>query len=1137
MLNIGSLLVLINRIFLLILILLPVPLFHHFNHIENRQVQHLMDIPKKIDSPNSLPSLPELDSLGLTVSSGDSHEYVLTNRDKLHWTGETSKVETRKWQGLVKDRWTTMTNFWLDTTGETTPSNVINTTVFPHAVKTVFNTGSGKVEEIFFLARNRNAMIIQYQTDFSGTVSFRPQFGMRRDWAASGSDYHTEFNTSNNILFISTNDESYIGPEYVGIKSSTAVTFIQNEKIIPRTYEKDDYRGDGSNEENVYEPGQLIFSISPSDAVFIVIGLGNKKTDLITLLEDAVANYLDWWIETTQPLVDILTNSQLCTNNETWNKVLQWTLMSLDSLTMNVTGRGIYAGLHWFPEYWGRDSFISFPGSVLVTGQFELAKSWIRTMIANQDTNPSSSTYGRVPNILQVNVQNLNYETTDGTGWFIRSIWEYFEYSGFDDTFLTEVWPAVETAILGEISRTDEYGFLTHGDRETWMDAQTGGVICSPRGNRAVEIQALFYTELDIGRRLAKMMDQTVLANQWEQKMVFLKENFLLQFWDPIGETLFDHLNDDGTPDLQKRPNVIFAVTVPLIDNPLLSPYQAKKVLDDVLAQCIAPHGVRSLAETDPDYHPLHDYGSRTGSEHHDFSYHNGDVWLWLSGPVIEASVRYGNQKAARNLIEVLVNRVLTRDALGTLGEIMDGTDSDPLGHSRGTISQAWSLAELLRTYYQYWVGIQPQAINRTLRLTPQFLEDFPEISLIFKQNEGIIEYSYQNVSGELFVDLNFVNFSDPLTLEIDLPLDPIKGTPFLIDGISEYRFEPVFDGIQLRYSIKLEDFLSNNKSFRISYNGTKPIFEITQPLENITYNIGEPIPFLLINLSDKPFDEVKWSSDLDGIIGTINSFERSDLSPGRHLITVMVTNNEGVSFKQIIVSIGNSAPLARIRLPKNGSTVSSQKPVHFQADAKDNNPDDIVQVYWISNIDGQIFSELNGSITLSQGDHVISVIFTDGKANVSYVIFLTVISQRINLDGNLDDWSDFHPGENTLELTSGEFIWLDAIGDDTGDGDYVYPSYNLPWSADLLRVQITSDTSYLYFLVTFNRPETTDWAQRMASVMVGLNLKDGGIETVTTIFASSHPLSIAINPSIAPEIIIFATAQAEISVRDTNNQ
>ena len=29
------------------------------------------------------------------------------------------------------------------------------------------------------------------------------------------------------------------------------------------------------------------------------------------------------------------------------------------------------------------------------------------------------------------------------------------------------------------------------------MDAQTGGIIASPRGNRAVEIQALYYTELD----------------------------------------------------------------------------------------------------------------------------------------------------------------------------------------------------------------------------------------------------------------------------------------------------------------------------------------------------------------------------------------------------------------------------------------------------------------------------------------------------------------------------------------------------------------------------------------------------------------------------------------------------------------
>ena len=46
----------------------------------------------------------------------------------------------------------------------------------------------------------------------------------------------------------------------------------------------------------------------------------------------------------------------------------------------------------------------------------------------------------------------------------------------------------IDYALKGELSRCDSLGFLTHKDRETWMDAQVNDNVITKRGSRAVEV-------------------------------------------------------------------------------------------------------------------------------------------------------------------------------------------------------------------------------------------------------------------------------------------------------------------------------------------------------------------------------------------------------------------------------------------------------------------------------------------------------------------------------------------------------------------------------------------------------------------------------------------------------------------------
>ncbi len=82
-----------------------------------------------------------------------------------------------------------------------------------------------------------------------------------------------------------------------------------------------------------------------------------------------------------------------------------------------------------------------------------------------------------------------------------------------------------------------------------------------------------------------------------------LRTAFLVHFWNAKDNDLYDHLKWDGTPSLEKRPNMVFAITVPLRDNPLLPTDKAGLVMESLKRHgLIADHGVRTLSPSDPNY-------------------------------------------------------------------------------------------------------------------------------------------------------------------------------------------------------------------------------------------------------------------------------------------------------------------------------------------------------------------------------------------------------------------------------------------------------------------------------------------------------------------------------------------------------
>src|SRR5262249_39613646 len=83
-----------------------------------------------------------------------------------------------------------------------------------------------------------------------------------------------------------------------------------------------------------------------------------------------------------------------------------------------------------------------------------------------------------------------------------------------------------------------------------------------------------------------------------------------------------------------------------------------------------------------------------------DAAYHQGTVWAWLVGPFIDAWLKVypDDVSGAQRVLEGLVPH-LDEACIGSISEVFDATR--PFA-PRGCITQAWSVAEALRS----WVKI-----------------------------------------------------------------------------------------------------------------------------------------------------------------------------------------------------------------------------------------------------------------------------------------------------------------------------------------------------------------------------------------------------------------------------------------------
>ncbi len=364
------------------------------------------------------------------------------------------------------------------------------------------------------------------------------------------------------------------------------------------------------------------------------------------------------------------------------------------------TAGTVLAGYPWFAD-WGRDTMIALPGLTLATGRAQEAEAILRVFADHvQD--------GLLPNRFPDAGDVPEYNTADATLWYFHAVARVLAHSAAGAAgsgapeprqLLSDLYPVLRRIVAHHLRGTRHHIHVDPDDallyagepgvQLTWMDAKVGDWVVTPRIGKPVEINALWLHALTRMAEWATALGAADDATEYRRWLSRGQASFAARFWYAAGGFLYDVVDGPEGDDGSLRPNQVIASALP--ETPLTES-QRRRVVEAVAQHLLTPVGLRSLDPGDDRYRGRYagDIWQRDGA------YHQGAVWPWLIGPFIDTHLAvYGDRAQARRILEPLAAHLGTA-GVGSVSEIFDG---DPPHTPGGCYAQAWSVAELLRSW------------------------------------------------------------------------------------------------------------------------------------------------------------------------------------------------------------------------------------------------------------------------------------------------------------------------------------------------------------------------------------------------------------------------------------------------------
>jgi predicted glycogen debranching enzyme len=551
----------------------------------------------------------------------------------------------------------------------------------------VYALGSARLTRRIFMARDKNTTYVTYTLERAATpitLSVRP--------LCTGRDYHSQRRGGDGYEM-----ESIAGGCRLtasGVTGRLQVTadagrFVAAPDLNWNLHHRLEAARGLDSTEDLYMPGVFEFTLKQTDRISFTATI-EQAADPAAVALDTLARH------------EVMLSGSVSPVQPQW---IQQLALAADQFIVaregTPNGKTVIAGYPWFGD-WGRDTMIALPGLTMATGRTEVAADILRTFARHVDQ-------GMLPNRFPDSGEAPEYNTADATLWYFVAVYEYLRVTT-DVAFAHEIYPVLED-IIGWHRRGTRHGIGVDasdgllrsgapGLQLTWMDAKVDQWVVTPRMGKAVEINALWCNALWIMGQLATQVKGPREARDFDGAARAAAEAFNRRFWFADGQYLYDVIDAPVTPSLDAslRPNQLIALSLPFL---MVDPTRARMVLRVCERDLLTSYGLRTLDPDNPHY--VGRYGG--DQRQRDGAYHQGTVWPWLLGAFARAHFRlYGNVIWAASYLAPLEQHL----ADAGIGQISEIFDADPPHIAQGCIAQAWSVAEILRSWLEIHAAATP---------------------------------------------------------------------------------------------------------------------------------------------------------------------------------------------------------------------------------------------------------------------------------------------------------------------------------------------------------------------------------------------------------------------------------------------
>jgi len=521
-------------------------------------------------------------------------------------------------------------------------------------------------KEVLFVHKKENLMIRYTVEKAQGSISIRmkPFLAFRRshDLTYSNMTANTRYKeTENGVSF-----KMYSGFPRLYLQLNKKGKWIASPEWYNEIEYKEEIARGYPGHEDLMVPGYFEISMKQGDELIFSASTSEVKTRSITSL---FKKELD--------LRRPKDNFENCLRNAASQFIVK-----RDKMTQ------IVAGFPWFGR-WGRDTFIALPGLTLSLGDTETSIKVLDSMIKEMKDGffPNTGNKGQVL-----------FNSVDAPLWFFWVLQRYLQVDNNPKMIWKKYGKTMKTILntyrKGGIYSVhmDDNGLIWQGEQGvalTWMDAVIDGKPVTPRTGYAVEICALWYNAIKFTLEMAEKNGDKAFIKKWKDITGLIEDHFLELFWIKEGRYLADYVDDKGQ-NTDMRPNQIFAISLPYS---LVPSDQQRHIIDRVRKELYTPKGLRTLSPKNPAYTGVY----QGGQESRDKAYHQGTVWPWLLGHFFTSHIKVRGREDTFQLAEELLsgfNEDMTTYGIASIAEIYDG---DPPHRPKGSISQAWSVAEVIR--------------------------------------------------------------------------------------------------------------------------------------------------------------------------------------------------------------------------------------------------------------------------------------------------------------------------------------------------------------------------------------------------------------------------------------------------------